>query len=433
MKIKMIPRTILYLVCTLLFQLLLSNPVLSDELSEFKAQMQEMQKENRTLQEQWDKQREEMKHLLERIEDLQKKYRSLEKKGHDSQESPMEPALTREDVPGSLDVPQLHIRGFGDVAFSAKFIDSGGESTFTLGSVDLYITSEITDRLSALVEANFNTSSETNEVTLRLERAHLKYSFSDFLNITLGKMHTPIGYWNQTYHHGNWLQTTIFRPEIAIPEVNNGAFLPIHQLGIDLSGVKGLGQVDLGYNLGVFNGRGRTVSEIQGAKDRNDSKAIHLHLHLISHFFEGMRLGANFFHDTIPTNPSLPARLNPIQELIVGGYFTYLHDRVEVIGELFKIFHEDKVTGQDFNTLGFYLQGGHKIGQWMPYYRFDFMNVANADPFFVPPRNNDRVKHTWGLRWDVFSWNAIKFEYHFTNAKDRSDEHQLAINSSFAF
>lgn len=412
------------------------------ELPEVKAQLEQIRAESQALQAQLNQQRALTERLLGKIEALEHKDELLSQQVKSLSDIPAEAGVEQPAAPkGFIEIPRVNIRGFGDIGFSAKFSDTENSNTFTLGpgagalgGINLYMTSELTDQVSALVEANFVTTSE-NAVSFGFQRGLLKYSLSDLVNITLaGRMHTPLGYWNQAYHHGPWLQTTIFRPEIYLFEADDGGFLPIHSVGIELSGVKEFHGVDVEYAFDVLNGRGRTVTEVQHAKDKNDSKALNLLVSLKPHAIEGLKLGASIYHDEIPSNPPTASRRESIDELILGQYVTYVHGRVELLAELFNIFHDDGTSGDEFDTVGLYLQGGYKmLDKVTPYYRFDFLDVANGDPFFTAPRNIDRTKHTWGLRWDPVSWNAIKFEYSFTGVKQRDDEHALTVNSSFAF
>ncbi len=419
----------LWLVGVTVFLLSAPSAVWGDELSELKAQIAQIQQENQAL-------RQQVGTLLPRIEALEKPGARAVARGAETapaQETPREPALERELGPPSfIHVPHLNVRGFADTQFNAKWTDSEQSNTFAEGAVDFYATSEVTDQVSALVEADFNSDTE-NAVTYRLERALVKYAFSDLLNVTMGRMHVPVGYWWPATHHGNWLQTTINRPDIALSEGENGAFIPVHQIGINLSGVKEFTGVDVAYDAGVFNGRGRTVTEVQHVKDKNDGKAVNLRVSLHPQAIEGLTVGGNVWFDEIPSNPPTAARREAINELILGEYATYFHDKVELIGELLNIYHDDKTSGEEFDTVGLYLQGGYRIEKWMPYYRFDYIDVANSDPFYTTPRNLDRLRHTLGIRWDFLPWNAVKVEYSRLNVDQGDDEQALQANWSFAF
>jgi hypothetical protein len=405
----------------------------ADELSELKAQIQRIQEKNKIQQEQLNEQSKVIKRLLEEIEALESKDEVLLKEVESLKQKPRELVLEEEtELTGLISIPELKIKGFSDIGFSAKITDSEGSNKFSLGGMDLFITSEITDMVSFLAESHFQFNTDTNSSDFHLARVSLKYSLSNLFNIKIGRMHTPLGYWNQAYHHGTWFQTTAFRPQIYKFEGDDGGFLPVHSVGIELLGTKEFDGFDLEYNFDVINGRGRTKDEIQNIKDNNDSKAINLLLSIKPHFIEGLKLGANVYYDRIPSNPSVSTRTNRIDELILGGYLIYIHDRVELLGEYFNIYHDDKTSGNDFDTLGFYLQAGYKIDKFTPYYRFDFIDFENGDPYFTPD-DIDIKKHTLGLKWDIFCWNALKFEYSFSDKRDRNNEHSLTVNSSFVF
>lgn len=350
-----------------------------------------------------------------------------------STEKQVEPAIDKNhELPGVFDIPKLKVLGFSDIGYNLKVTDNEDDNTFLLGVVSLFITSEITDRVNFLVEAEFHPDKDTNSAPFHTARANIKYSLSDIFNIKIGKMHTPLGYWNQAFHHGSWLQTTVLRPLIYSWEEEEGGFLPVHSFGIELFGFMEFDDFDLEYNFDVLNGRGKTITEIQIVKDNNDSKAINFLLGFRSHIIEGLKLGINFYLDTIPPNPNDAARINRIEERIIGGYATYMHDGLEILGEVFSIYHDDKTSGNDFNTLGSYLQAGYKINKLTPYYRFDYLDFESGDPYFTP-NDIDISKHTFGVRWDAFNWNALKIEYSYNDKQGRDNEHSFTLNTSFAF
>lgn len=327
--------------------------------------------------------------------------------------------------------PRLIIKGFSDLGYRAKITDSNRSNTFALGAVDFFISSEITDRISFLYEMNIHPDPDGNSMRFHIERANLRYSISDLLSIKIGRIHTPLGYWNQAYHHGAWLQTTIFRPAIYLWE-HDGGILPVHSVGIELFGVKEFSVFDLEYYIDVVNGRGRTITEVQDVADRNSAKAINALFIFKPYFATGLNLGVNFYIDRIPSNPADSSRTKEINELILGGYASYFNDRLEFLGELFDISHDDQTSGKEFNTIGLYLQAGYKIAELTPFYRFDFIDFGQGDPYFAD-NDIDMKKHTLGLKWDIFSWNALKLEYSFSDLKNGNDEHSFTVNSSFTF
>ena len=141
--------------------------------------------------------------------------------------------------------PMLNLKGFTDISYLALGDYKGvkNNSTFALGQLDLFITSQLSDSISFLNEILFEFE-ETNESVLHIARLMLQYSLTDYLNIKVGRMHTAIGYWNSQYHHSAWLYTTAMRPLLFNWENENG-IMPVHQIGIQALGSKEFGPVDL--------------------------------------------------------------------------------------------------------------------------------------------------------------------------------------------
>lgn len=144
------------------------------------------------------------------------------------------------------------IRGFADVNFFVSEKPSD-HAAFSLGQYDLYITSELNDRLSFLGEIVF----EYDEgFIVDVERVLIKYEWDNFFNVIVGKHHTPIGFWNTAYHHGSLLQATIQRPLLFRFE-DEGGILPIHTTGILFQGSH-IGRFKFGYDFMIGNGVGST-------------------------------------------------------------------------------------------------------------------------------------------------------------------------------
>ena len=128
----------------------------------------------------------------------------------------------------------LNIRGFGDVTLHGD-TRRGDTTSFTLGQLDLFITSDISEKFKFLSEIVFE-AGDNNIFGVDLERYLLQFSPNDYFNISAGRYHTAIGYYNTAYHHSTWLQTATGRPFLFQFEDNNG-ILPIHNVGVSVTGV----------------------------------------------------------------------------------------------------------------------------------------------------------------------------------------------------
>ncbi len=160
----------------------------ADELSELKAQMQAIQQENEALQEQLNRQRELTAHLMNKIAVLETKDQRLSRDVEQlmANGTPAGPFAAVERPFG----PALALKGFADVSFKAEDDLNAGEqnpNSFALGQLDLFMTSELSDRINVLAETVFEFN-EDNEAALDVERLELKYAFSDLVNIRVGRM-----------------------------------------------------------------------------------------------------------------------------------------------------------------------------------------------------------------------------------------------------
>jgi hypothetical protein len=399
-----------------------SGAACAEDLEQLKAQVAQVQAENRVLREQVNRQGTLIDQLAQRLEALGAPAGAAAGPQHAGPPDPR--AFT----------PRLDLRGFTDLTFRAGDVAEAvgdANSTFALGQFDLFITSKLSDQLSFLAETVIEFSS-SNAAVLDLERVQLQYAWSDLLNFRVGRMHTPLGYWNETFHHGSWFQTTAFRPDMDLFE-DDGGIRPVHSVGVTAFGVKDFGAFEGDYSISVLNGRGNTIGEIQNVKDRNDEKAVNLLVGVAPERIPGLKLGWHTYLDTIPPDATSAARDGDIDELILGGYLTYLRDNIEVLAEVSHIHHDDEVSQRNFDTKGLYLQGAYQLTErWKPYYRFDLIDFGKEDPFFAP-NAIDVAKHTAGLRWDPFTWNALKLEYSFSNRDNRQDTHAVTLQSAFAF
>ena len=309
--------------------------------------------------------------------------------------------------------PKLLLRGFGDIDFRRE--DSDLPSTFTLGQLDLFMTSAITDDVSVLAEIVFEGKEGREERIIDVERYQIKYAPSDLLNVAIGRMHTVLGHWNQTYHHGTWFQTTVFRPDVYRFEDDDGV-LPIHEVGLRLFGARSVPGLRLEYNASVANGRSPDPREVTTVQDVNGSKALSFWLSAAPKAAPGLKFGGVFHTDRIPRDATRPDRENELDERIWGGFLVYQRAPLELLSEAFDIRHEDRVTHGVFKTTGLYAQGACALGRFKPYYRYDLVDGAAKDPYY-PDTLRDANKHTLGVRFDPWARLAVKLEF----SHDRPD------------
>jgi hypothetical protein len=115
----------------------------------------------------------------------------------------------------------------------ADTIQRDGEATkreeFTLGEAALFAATRLSDRWSALTEITYQPALYRAD-TVKVERLQLRYEMSEEQYFVVGKVHTPMNFWNDTYHHGRFFFPTISRP-LAFER-----FIPIHDIGLRWGG-----------------------------------------------------------------------------------------------------------------------------------------------------------------------------------------------------
>ncbi|RME58302.1 MAG: porin [Candidatus Dadabacteria bacterium] len=324
----------------------------------------------------------------------------------------------------------LDIHGFSHIQYDVVRTDpTGGDSEttngFTTGGIDFFVTSELSDSFHFLNETVLEFE-EGGGTSVDVERVLLKYTYNEALSISAGRGHTALGYWNQRFHHGTWLQTTTDRPIIYLFE-DDGGILPVHFVGLEFSG--SIFDDQISYTANVANGRGSITDEVQQVGDKNDSKMVSLMVEYEPEALEGFGVGANILFDRIPSDAAA-GRPDQFDELIYGAHLYYTEDPVEFLAEIQFIDHSNS---SDFSHWGAYIQAAYSFDNIKPYYRFDILDIESGDPFFTGLEGvEDQTQHTVGIRWDMTTYVAAKLEYRHLDA-DSEDSDAGTLQVSFAF
>ena len=341
--------------------------------------------------------------------------------------------MERMDVSRTL----LRIRGFGDINLHGDN-QQGDTTSFSLGQLDLFVTSDVSDKFKFLSEIVFeggptniygNITSQPNSFGVDVERYLLQYSHNDYFNISAGRGHTAIGYYNTAYHHSSWLQTTTGRPFLFAFE-DEGGILPIHTVGVTVSGQVPSGSLGLHYVAEIGNGRASRqplVEEpVQNEMDDQNHKAYNLAIFARPEAVSGLQAGFSLYRDLLAPN-NQPR----IDETIVAAHAVLIRPRYEWLNEALLDRHEIDGTSQSFNTPGFYSQVSKQFGSYRPYFRYQYVNASNREPIF--PDVALRHGPSAGLRYDASESVALKFQYDYTFLRAQDGISQLALQLGFTF
>lgn len=301
-------------------------------------------------------------------------------------------------------------------------------TSFSLGEHDFFVNSSITDRISFLGETVV-TLSRDGSFNANIERARIKYEYHPNHSVILGKMHTPVNYWNDVYHHGRLFYPVIDRPTFF------SLFMPIHTLGLRLQG-QNIGKANFGYDVVLGNGISST-DFVDDALPKSITAAFHFKP------IQNMRIGASYYRDVIKNNRAgkHSGHANhlhfPMNELypkditydILAASFAYFGNKVEVLLEAGYNASTSDSLGRADNFAGFGYLGYRPNISWFDksnkaiyYIMSDFVHIANND---LHTLSQELLQMGVGIRYD-FSYLVnmkVQLERAISNHRDHSHVH----------
>lgn len=190
---------------------------------------------------------------------------------------------------------KLNIYGFADFLYTQRLNDFAFASpypTFMVGNLNLYVGAELGSGWRTLTEVRFTylpngnvplgggtrTDTTVNDPAnlgqptvkwggIQIERAWLEYTVHPLLTIQGGQWLTPYGIWN--VDHGSPVIIGVRRPFVV-----NSQLMPERQTGVQIYGSYLAGSTEIGYHLGVSNGRGPV--DTYGDLDKNKAVTARL-------------------------------------------------------------------------------------------------------------------------------------------------------------
>jgi len=340
----------------------------------------------------------------------------------------------------------FEFQGFGAVIVQARDNNTQPDpdhGAFQLGQLDFFVSQALGERLDLLTELVIE--GDAGEFVVDLERLQIGYLINNLLTFRAGRFHTPLGYWNATFHHGFHLQTAIERP-IFIEFEDDGGLLPVHLIGLQATGYQALGSIILQYDAMV--GNGSKVEDAGGADaglapnsvtDNDARKAFAYRLEVRPSRFPNVGVGQSGYIDTVEIFNTGLALTGDVRQLILGVDLFYAHAPLEVIGEYYYVRNSQRfVTSPQQGTFRnslFFIQGGYTLFERLtPYFRYEQMEIRESeDPYFLALGVTDTRKAVGGLRYDITYQSAVKFEARNIDPKGRDDFQEYAAQWTVAF
>ena len=308
------------------------------------------------------------------------------------------------------------IKGFVDV--NGSF--GKDKASFSLGEQDLFITSTINDRVSFLGETVFKyTPSTPTEFSVSVERIIINYNIKGNHNLIVGKVHTPVNYWNDTYHHGR-----VFFPTIDRPLLFSENIIPLHSIGAGFQG-NNLGKLKFGYNAFVGNSMGGHLG-----MNMSNYKALTLAAYIKP--TRKMKIGVSWYHDVLAKGSEIHGKtLNwKVTQNLTSLSIANFGKKFEFLAEGTAGFNKTDTTGQK-TTLASYVYAGYKIKEKIiPYVRFDNIKYQEGEIYYHP---NNMSKLVAGIRYQLNYLAVVKLEYQYQHSEMMSDANNIIAQFAIGF
>lgn len=321
----------------------------------------------------------------------------------------------------------IQINAFGHLEYSAMRRDSL-DGYFSLGEHSLFATGSLSDRVSFLGEAAIRPASGSSTgFGAALERALIRIGVRNNHALIVGKVHTPVNYWNDVYHHGRVFYPVIDRP-FAFSHL-----VPLHTLGVQMQG-QNLGRSRFGYDLMMGNGIASSDT-YQGGKSPALMAAVHVKP------VEGMRVGLSLYRDWMSANgygahsghaghqmaPGAAMYTGPLEFQLGSASFAWFTSRVEILSELSLNRNHTDSLGTAINRSAF-LYAGARVRDGLVAYAFgDRLRSAINDLHVYP-------LHKWkvgaGVRYDLGTTVHVKAQ--LEHQRERMSHVMMGHGASYA-
>jgi hypothetical protein len=321
-------------------------------------------------------------------------------------------AQSLDTVLGGID---FSIRGFGTAGFvvtntnDAEFVqgaENSGAGRNIVETVDSNIGVQVTARFNPWLAATVQVLDDASNQTDTIAWAYVKIDPTNNLSIKLGKMEMPLFMISDSRHLG--YANTWVRPPNEVYKLS---------LNEELKGAEATYTIPLGrthLSATVYAGNSLTLSpagslkawDVHGGELRWESEWVTLRGSYMSE--------QNYLGGPAPT----PAP---------GGGGTPTHDKYTFDGIGAQMDHDNIVAqtewvkrtsasvGSVINATGWYVLGGYRFGQVLPYVSYA-STKDSGEPSFVYLSGNQTTKAV-GVRWDFLHSADLKFQFERVDPK----------------
>ncbi|MFQ5487112.1 MAG: hypothetical protein ACE5ET_01540 [Gammaproteobacteria bacterium] len=289
-----------------------------------------------------------------------------------------------------------------------KAIDLAGHHSLpkdrTEPTVDFFYSQDF-KRLRLISE--FFVSSSKNHGS-HFERLQIGWRLQPAVELWAGRFHNPLGYWNTQYHHGNYLETAISRPGIVSYE-HDGGILPMHVVGLHLTGDIKRGEGVFGYDLGVGLGPKLTEHDL-AAMDIIDHESSHEPVTTLRLRYQPLEDGPDQYGVFLSRATITSTSIGDVEQTIAGAYINWERERLRLISALYSI-NNDFARNDDNHFVNGYLQLEFPLAsRWTLFARAEGGKGENGDAYLEELPAFVRERQLGGLRFEFHEYQALKVE-----------------------
>ena len=252
-----------------------------------------------------------------------------------------------------------------------------------------------------------------------LERFQIGLMASDQSMIWIGRFHSPARYWNFTYHHGDFLQTSISRPFMDVVEDEGGIF-PTHISGVMLEksiNLKSMSELQLSASLGVSSAfKQQMLKPFDLLKpEAGHQPAIDMRLAFLPDQLKENQLGLTLGYADLSVIDSLQTmpELEQVYQLFASVYIDWKIDRWRVISSVANVRNRLNLKAETVrdNLQLSYIQAEFSIDKkWTGFTRLE--NIAGKNKSVYLSLFPDAIvnRQVAGVRLDLNQSQALSVE-----------------------
>lgn len=300
----------------------------------------------------------------------------------------------------------IQINAFGHLEFTASRPSNEIDSSFSVGEHTLFVNSSLNNRFSYVGEFAVRFNSANSSYSAGIERSLVKYDYSNNHSVIFGKVHTPLNYWNDTFHHGRLFFPVIDRP------TSFSYMVPLHTLGLQLQG-QNLGAARWGYDVMIGNGIDSTDALQEG-----HSPAAMAAFHFKP--TDGLRIGASYFYDRLENNrpgthaghsiapgfQRATAYSGPLNDHYVSVSVAWFGKETEFLNEF--CYNPTQTTAGTAHSFTNFIYAGRRLrDDWVIYGLGDYFRTADNDVHTYPFK---RMKLALGVRHEFNHLLTVKVQ-----------------------